>query len=125
MWGSSTETPNASASRFGARKLDNTPHRFVIGGRNVECYFSPSDGTNFHILQTINAAQHSIGFELLTMTRSDLSAALIAKHAAGVAVRGDLDNSTDTGSEYAALVTGRRRRAPEDAATRACCTTST
>lgn len=104
MWGSSTDTPNASASRFGARKLDNTPHRFLIGGRSVESYFSPSDGVNAQILATLNAAQHSIGFELLTLTRSDLAAALIARKAAGVAVRGDLDNGTDTGSEYNNLV---------------------
>ncbi len=101
MWGSSTETPNASVSRFGARKLDNTPHHFVIGGRSVESYFSPSDGTNWQIIKTINAAQHSVGFELLTVTRSDISAALIARHTAGVAVRGDLDNSSDSGSEFA------------------------
>jgi phosphatidylserine/phosphatidylglycerophosphate/cardiolipin synthase-like enzyme len=104
MWGSSTQAPNAAVSRFGARKLDNTPHHFVIGGRSVECYFSPSDGTNWQILQTINSAQHSVGFELLTLTRSDLSAALIAKHNAGITVRGDLDASTDTGSEFGTMV---------------------
>jgi phosphatidylserine/phosphatidylglycerophosphate/cardiolipin synthase-like enzyme len=106
MWGSSTDTPNASVSRFGARKLDNTPHKFVIGGRNVESYFSPSDGVTSHILSLINSAQHSINFELLTLTRSDIAAALIAKQGAGVPVRGDLDNSSDTGSQFSVLVTG-------------------
>jgi phosphatidylserine/phosphatidylglycerophosphate/cardiolipin synthase-like enzyme len=105
MWGSSTDTPVASASRFGARKLDDTPHRFAIAGRAVECYFSPSDGANSHILSTINAAQHSIGFELLTITRSDLASALIAKKNAGVAVRGDVDDDTDSGTQVPALVT--------------------
>ncbi len=104
MWGSTTETPNAAVSRFGAHKLDDTPHRFVIGGRDVRCYFSPSDGTNFQILQTLQAAQHSLGFELLTLTRSDLASALIAQKNAGRKVRGDLDNNTDSGSEYAELV---------------------
>lgn len=104
MWGSNGDVPNASVSRFGARKLDDTPHKLVIGGHNVEVYFSPSDGTTSHILSTINAAQHSIGFELLTMTRSDISSALVAKHLAGVAVRGDLDNSSDTGSQYSYLI---------------------
>jgi phosphatidylserine/phosphatidylglycerophosphate/cardiolipin synthase-like enzyme/predicted extracellular nuclease len=104
MWGSSTDVPSASNSRFGARKLDDTPHRFVIGGHSVECYFSPSDGVTSHIISAIDAAQHSVNFELLTMTRSDLSTPLVTKHLAGVAVRGDLDNSTDTGSEYAYLV---------------------
>ena len=104
MWGSASDVPNASASRFGARKLDDTPHKFVIGGHNVECYFSPSDGATSHIISTVNAAQHSIAFQLLTMTRDDISAALVARHLAGIAVRGDLDNSSDAGSQYAYLV---------------------
>jgi len=104
MWGSSTDVPNASNSRFGARKLDDTPHKFVIGAHQVECYFSPSDGVTSHIISTIDAAQHSIAFQVLTMTRSDIAGALVAQKNAGVSVRGDLDNSTDTGSEYSYLV---------------------
>ena len=104
MWGSGSETPNAAVSRFGARKLDNTPHRFSVGGRDLRCYFSPSDGTNYRIQQTIQAAQHSVGFQLLTLTRSDLAAALIDQKNAGRKVRGDLDNGTDSGTEYPNLV---------------------
>jgi phosphatidylserine/phosphatidylglycerophosphate/cardiolipin synthase-like enzyme len=104
MWGSGTDTPNSSASRFGARKLDNTPHKFTIGGRDVESYFSPSDGVTSQIVKLVNAAQHSIGFQLLTLTRSDISDALIAQHNAGRKVRGDLDSDSDAGSEYATLV---------------------
>jgi phosphatidylserine/phosphatidylglycerophosphate/cardiolipin synthase-like enzyme len=104
MWGSDGDAPNASVSRFGARKLDDTPHQFVIGGRDVECYFSPSDGVNWQIISAINAAQHSVGFELLTLTRSDIADALITKHQAGIKVRGDLDASTDAGSQYSYLV---------------------
>ncbi len=104
MWGSGTDVANAAASRFGARKLDDTPHRFAIGGRDVQLYFSPSDNVTSHILSLINGAQHSVAFEMLTLTRSDISGALIARHAAGLAVRGDLDNGTDTGSEYNNLV---------------------
>ena len=104
MWGSSGDTPNASVSRFGARKLDDTPHKFAIGGRGVECYFSPSDGANWQIISAINAAQHSVGFEVLTLTRSDIANALIAQKTAGLKVRGDLDNGTDSGSEYANLI---------------------
>ena len=106
MWGSTSDTPVASASRFGQRKLNDTPHRFMIGGHAVECYFSPSDGTTSHIVSTINAAQHSVGFELLTITRTDISGALIARKGAGLPVRGDMDNSSDTGSQYSALVSG-------------------
>jgi phosphatidylserine/phosphatidylglycerophosphate/cardiolipin synthase-like enzyme len=104
MWGSSIDTPNSSVSRFGPRKLDDTPHKFVIAGRDVACYFSPSDGVTSKIISQINAAQHSIGFELLTMTRDDISGALVTRHNAGVKVRGDLDNSSDSGSQYSYLV---------------------
>ena len=38
MWGSETSTPDAANSRFGARKLDNTPHVFNINGVSVELY---------------------------------------------------------------------------------------
>jgi phosphatidylserine/phosphatidylglycerophosphate/cardiolipin synthase-like enzyme len=103
MWGSDTDLPVASASRFGARKTDNTPHRFVIGGRKVECYFSPSDRTTSKILDVINGAHHSVAFALLTLTRTDVSAALVAKKTAGMKVRGVLDNGTDSGSQYTIL----------------------
>jgi phosphatidylserine/phosphatidylglycerophosphate/cardiolipin synthase-like enzyme len=105
MWGSSTDVANAANSRFGARKLDDTPHKFAIGGHDAACYFSPSDGANWQIVSLINAAQHSVGFEDLTLTRSDIANALIAQKTAGRTVRGDLDNGTDSGSEYANLVT--------------------
>jgi phosphatidylserine/phosphatidylglycerophosphate/cardiolipin synthase-like enzyme len=103
MWGSETDVPNSSVSRFGARKLNNTPHRFVIGGKPVEVYFSPSDGTDAKILGEINRAEYSIGFQLLTLTRSGLATALVNKKIAGKKVRGDLDDSTDTGSQYTYL----------------------
>lgn len=104
MWGSAGDVPVAANSRFGARKLDDTPHRFVIGGRRVELYFSPSDGTNGKIIGEINRAAHSVGFQLLTLTRSDIANALIARRNAGRRVRGDLDNGTDAGSQYNYLV---------------------
>ncbi len=104
MWGSDTDVPNAADSRFGARKLDDTPHRFAIGGREASCYFSPSDGTTWQVISTIGAAQHTIGFQQLTITRADIAAALIAQKNAGRKVRGDMDDDTDTGSQYATLV---------------------
>ncbi|MFC7669725.1 phospholipase D-like domain-containing protein [Hymenobacter humi] len=39
MWGSATTTPGTSL--FGSRKTDNTPHYLVIGGKQVESWFSP------------------------------------------------------------------------------------
>ena len=100
MWGSDTDTPNAANSRFGARKFDNTPHLFLIKGVPVESYFSPSDRTTSHILNTIGKAQLSVDFCLLTLTRSDIAGALIAKKKAGLKVRGVIDNKTDTGTQF-------------------------
>ncbi len=104
MWGSRTETPNAANSRFGARKVDNTPHFFVINNTPVELYFSPSDRTNAQILKTVSKAKSSINFGLLTFTRSDVGTALVNKKKAGVKVRGVVDNRTDSGAQFDTLL---------------------
>ncbi|MBW7888765.1 MAG: T9SS type A sorting domain-containing protein [Bacteroidetes bacterium] len=104
MWGSTTDTPNASASRFGARKFDNTPHYFVINGTPVSLFFSPSDRTNAQLLNTISKAKSSVNFALLTFTRNDIANLLIAEHKNGIKVRGVVDNRTDSGAEYDTLL---------------------
>jgi phosphatidylserine/phosphatidylglycerophosphate/cardiolipin synthase-like enzyme len=104
MWGSAGAVPDAAASRFGARKTDNTPHHFRIGGRPVSCYFSPSDNATARIIDAVNTADLSAHFALLTFTRTDIADALLARKAAGVAVHGVMDNREDTGSRYDALV---------------------
>ena len=106
MWGSDTVVPDAANSRFGARKLDNTPHIFNINGMPVELYFSPSDRTTSHIVSTLAKAQNSINVALLTLTRSDIAATMKLKKDAGLKVRGVLDNGTDTGSQYTFLTSG-------------------
>jgi phosphatidylserine/phosphatidylglycerophosphate/cardiolipin synthase-like enzyme len=106
MWGSEMDPPDRANSRFGARKLDNTPHIFNINGVPVELYFSPSDRTTSHIISTLDKAQNSINVALLTFTRSDIASELKSKKTAGVKVRAILDNSTDTGSQFASLVSG-------------------
>ncbi|HSD63926.1 MAG TPA: phospholipase D-like domain-containing protein, partial [Ignavibacteriaceae bacterium] len=50
MWGSDTDIPNPANAKFGSMKSDNTPHYFDIGGREVQLYFSPSDGTTSKII---------------------------------------------------------------------------
>jgi len=106
MWGGSDDLPNPAGSRFGARKTDNTAHRFTIGGSRVECSFSPSDGTTSRIITAIDSARHSVAFALLTLTRNDIRIALVAQKALGRAVRGVLDNNTDTGTQYYNLLAG-------------------
>lgn len=103
MWGSDTDTPNATNSRFGVRKFDNTPHLFVVNGMPVECYFSPSDRTTSHIIGTISKARVSVDFCMLTLTRSDIASALIGRKNAGLKVHGVVDNRTDQGSQFDTL----------------------
>ena len=104
MWGSDTDTPNATNSRLGARKFDNTPHLFLINGVPVESYFSPSDRTTSHILSTIGKAQFSVDVCMLTLTRSDIANALIAKKKSGLKVRAVIDNKTDQGTQFDTLL---------------------
>jgi phosphatidylserine/phosphatidylglycerophosphate/cardiolipin synthase-like enzyme len=104
MWGSDSATPNSSTSRFGARKLDNTPHYFVVNNTPIELYFSPSDGTTAKIIKTLNKATNDINFALLTFTRNDIANVLIAKKKGGLKVRGVMDNRTDNSSVYDTLL---------------------
>jgi phosphatidylserine/phosphatidylglycerophosphate/cardiolipin synthase-like enzyme len=106
-WGSATDTPNSATSRMGNRKTDNTPHQFVINGKNVELYFSPSDGTESHIVSAVNSADSSAYFALLVFTSNALETALKAKHdnVPGFAVRGVFDASgiNNQGSAWPAM----------------------
>ncbi|MBI4930078.1 MAG: hypothetical protein HY841_04885 [Bacteroidetes bacterium] len=64
MWGDSsvTSNPNSANAKFGQFKTDNTPHEYEVGGKRVESYFSPSDGTTTHILSTISTANTDMYF---------------------------------------------------------------
>ncbi len=81
MWGSSTMTPNTALSKFGPYKTDNTPHSYIIGGKQVNSYFSPSDGTNAKIIAAINSANSDIDIATMLITRTDISSALTTKYA--------------------------------------------
>jgi phosphatidylserine/phosphatidylglycerophosphate/cardiolipin synthase-like enzyme len=76
MFGSSSPIPSLANAKFGPDKTDNTPHEFIINGKKVECYFSPSDGTNSVILSTINRATNNINIATMLITRSDIAYAL-------------------------------------------------
>jgi hypothetical protein len=82
MWGDTGNVYNAANSKFGPKKLDCTPHEYLINGKRVECYFSPSDGTNSEILRTIATANKDMECAINVWTRSDLAAAVVAKYPA-------------------------------------------
>lgn len=86
MWGSKNTTPNATNARFGFNKKNNTPHEFVINGKRVECYFSPTDGVNAKIVETINTASNDLSIATMLITRNEMADAIVARKSAGVAV---------------------------------------
>ena len=103
MWGSDTDVANASKSRFGSRKFNNTPHNFVIDGKKVELYFSPSDRTTANIGKVIGGAKKSVNVATLTLTRRDLADSIISVKFKGAKTRVILSNNTDTGTQFGYL----------------------
>ena len=104
MWGGSGASPDTLNGKFGEQKSDNTPHRFVIGNRPVELYFSPSDGTANRIKAAIDAAQHEVAFAVLVFTENSLGDAIKAAHDRGLDVKGIIDYVEFNGSEYEYLL---------------------
>ncbi len=84
MWGNSTMTPNLTNSKFGQFKLDNTPHNYVIGGKAVENYFSPTDGPTAAIINCINSANSDINIATMLITRDDIANAIVNKYNTGI-----------------------------------------
>jgi len=94
------------AGTFGGNKLDNTPHKFIVGGANVEVYFSPSDQTTSQINKVIESVDYTLEFGLLSFTRDDLAQTVIDKNAEfGVSIRGIIESENTSGSEFANLQT--------------------
>ncbi len=85
MWGSKNTTPSVANGRFGFNKKNNTPHEFVIAGKRVESYFSPSDGVNAKIVDNINTASNDLSIATMLITRNEMATAIADRKAAGVA----------------------------------------
>ena len=84
MWGSSTMIPNPTNARFGQYKTDNTPHTYIIGGKTIESYFSPSDGVTNKIVNTINTANNDLNIATMLITRNEIATAIINRYNVGV-----------------------------------------
>lgn len=100
MWGGNGPMPNLEASRFGKDKTDNTPHHFVVGGRPVALYFSPTDQVTRRIEECMHTANHQAAFALFSFTKNELGNAMIARHQSGTWVRGIIENINDQGTEF-------------------------
>ena len=105
MWGGSGPQPNPGLSRFGADKLNNTPHNYIVAGNDVELYFSPSDGTTSQIINTIMDADATVDFAVLVFTRDDIADAVIDRsNDFFVSVSGLINDVDVSGSEYQNLL---------------------
>ncbi len=101
MWGGSGMQPNQSASRFGPNKFNNTPREFIIGGKEVQLYFSPSDNTTGGIINALNTTDASAEFALLVFTVTAIADKLVElNNSFFITVRGMLDQPNVTGSEF-------------------------
>ena len=104
MWGSDNQTPNAQNAKFGSAKSNNTPHHFLVGGKNMEVYFSPSDNTTNNIATAVKSGDEEIQFGLLVFTNNTLGASILERYNAGVDIKGIIEDVNTNGSEYEFLV---------------------
>ena len=100
MWGTDGPNPGIFAVKFGPDKVNNTPHDFIINGKVVESYFSPSDNTTNAIIKAISTADTDVEMALLTFTNNELGTAVLNAHNSGITVRGIMNNINDQGSEF-------------------------
>ena len=106
MWGGSTLAPNTTLSKFGPYKTDNTPHHYVIGGKNIDSYFSPSDGTNAQIIAAINTANSDIEVAAMDITRSDINTAINNRFISGITnINIVVDSQNPSGNQITNLQT--------------------
>jgi len=100
MWGDTGLVPNTATSKFGQYKTDLGLHNFTIDGKQVELYFSPSDGTDNHIQSTISSADKDLYFGMYTFTEHTDADLIVSKKNAGLTVYGIEDSYS--GSYYPA-----------------------
>ena len=102
MFGSTGPIPNTGVSNFGPDKSSNTPHEFLIGGRRVEMYFSPTDAVNLQVKRVLEQADESIYFSLFAFTRTELAYAITDANDNGALAQGLVESPADS-AVYAIL----------------------
>ncbi len=106
MWGSSTLVPNLTLSKFGPHKTDIGRHNFTIDGHHVELYFSPSDGTNTKIQNTISTANTDMYFGMYAFTDNTDANMIVTKYFAGVYVAGIDDSYGNSYTPHTTFTSG-------------------
>ncbi|HWY98155.1 MAG TPA: phospholipase D-like domain-containing protein [Bacteroidia bacterium] len=106
MWGDTIHGagPNKTNSKFGTTKPNSGTHIFTIAGTKVELYFSPSDGTNTQVINTINSANTDMYCSMYDFTQTQYSKPFVTKSTGGVYTGCVLDQySAGSGSAYTAM----------------------
>ncbi len=99
MWGSATDAPIVSRSKFGSQKSNNTPKKFNINGTPVEAYFSPGDNGTLQIQNLItNNFDYDCFFSILAFTDFNIANRMKARYLPGTRfVKGVFDKDTSGG----------------------------
>lgn len=102
MWGSHNDINNPGAGKFGAAKLDNTPHFFNINGKKWEIYFGPSDQAANRLVKLINDEPNkSINFAIYSFTLFTVANKMKAKYSPPtLMVRGVFDQANVSNNLY-------------------------
>jgi len=104
MWGGSGPQPDPVNSRFGELKFRDTPEKFIIGGKNIELYFSPSDDATSAIAEAIETTEYDLEFALLLITNNILADAIVDAANLFVQPRGLINDVNTTGSDFQYLL---------------------
>ncbi len=80
------------AGSFGENKRHNTPNEFLIDGKRVELFFSPSDDVQTEQIATVRSADFELYFAILSFTRNAVAYAMVDEHNEGTYVAGLVDD---------------------------------
>lgn len=78
--------------RFGSNKRELKPSEYIVGGKRVEAYFSPSQDVRTELFRTIETADSELYTANLIITRNNIAFALLDEAAEGVYVAGITDD---------------------------------
>ncbi|MEZ4883589.1 MAG: DUF5689 domain-containing protein [Chitinophagales bacterium] len=91
------------SGKFGDKKRHNTPNEFLIGGKRVELFFTPSEDPQDKLIETVRSADYELYFEILSFTLNNVAYAILDEHNEGTYVAGIFDddfNPFGEGSNY-------------------------
>jgi hypothetical protein len=94
MWGSHTDLPDTTRSRFGPQKFNNIPHVLNVAGIRMEVYFSPNEGVPAFLENTISTkTTYSLFFGMLKFDLASMEDNLHSIFNMGRQVCGVFDSS--------------------------------